>query len=42
MSSALGVMAYGASADIYRLGLSDFLREKLVERLRKEEKKFRE
>jgi len=34
--------AYNASTNTYRLELSDFLREKVVERLRKEEKKFRE
>lgn len=29
------------SANVCRLGLSDFLREKVVERLRSEEKKLR-
>lgn len=39
MSLILSVM--GPFANICRLGLSDFLREKVVQRLRKEEEKLR-
>lgn len=38
---SLILFVLGGLANICRLGLSDFLREKVVQRLRKEEEKLR-